>query len=294
MSQAPIHLYSDRLDVEVSQPGIAYAGTRFDWTGFVTQVNLDGRHTFCVPEDYRPGQGTGGIGLCNEFGIDAPIGYEEAGVGETFPKLGIGLLGRLDERPYSFWYPHQILAHFPIQVAIQNDQATFTTQPLDCRGYAVRLVKTLRAEKNQLRIDYQLENVGSRPIHTNEYVHNFVGIDQRHFGPEYVLNFPYPTAIEEPSAENAILTCNGAHLIQKETPQEAFYARLTGFHQTAEPQWELVYQPAGTAMREYDEFTPTRIAVWGTQHVISVEVFHAIDLLPGQTQRWARRYEFLE
>jgi len=40
-SIAPIVLKSDQLTVEIAQPGVFYNGTRFDWSGFITQVTLD-------------------------------------------------------------------------------------------------------------------------------------------------------------------------------------------------------------------------------------------------------------
>jgi hypothetical protein len=46
-------------------------------------------------------------------------------------------------------------------------------------------------------------------------------------------------------------------------------------------------------VREYDDFTPARVALWGTKHVASPEVYIDIDLEPGQSQTWTRRYEFL-
>ncbi len=45
-------------------------------------------------------------------------------------------------------------------------------------------------------------------------------------------------------------------------------------------------------MREYDDFTPVRVAVWGVAHVISAEIFASIQIQPGETQEWTRRYEF--
>src|SRR4030043_185045 len=91
----PIKIHSDQLAVEIAQPGSLYSGPRFDWTGFITQVTLvspEGtRHTFCVPESLEPGKGTGGWGLCNEFGNDKAIGYTDAQPGAAFPKLGICL-----------------------------------------------------------------------------------------------------------------------------------------------------------------------------------------------------------
>ena len=69
-----MQIVSSRLAVEISEPGTLYRGARFDWTGFVTQVTLDQQHTFCAPEALPGGRGTGGMGLCNEFGIRQPLG----------------------------------------------------------------------------------------------------------------------------------------------------------------------------------------------------------------------------
>jgi hypothetical protein len=78
-------------------PKCARQGTRFDWTGFITQVTLDGRHTFYSRETIGDQSTTGGIGLCNEFGNELSIGYTDAKPGENFSKLGIGLRTRTDE-----------------------------------------------------------------------------------------------------------------------------------------------------------------------------------------------------
>jgi hypothetical protein len=316
----PIVLTTDRLAVEISQPGAAYAGTRFDWTGFITQVTLDGKHTFCVPEDYEPGKGTGGIGICNEFGIDLPIGYEDAVPGEPYPKLGVGLLTRLDKPVYSFWYPHVIATHFPISISTFSDKAVFTLEPRDCRGFSTRLVKTLSVTGNQLSVHYHLQNTGSRPIHTNEYVHNFIGLDKHLLGPDYILRLACPIAFEDTSSmfqtsapkwmqrffpsliksavqraverQQSILRVEGTQLNLRAAPKEAFYFRFSGLALTDQPQWELVHQPSGVSMREYDNFAPCRIALWGTTHVISVEIFIDIDLKPGESLEWNRRFEF--
>ena len=90
LTEAYIGLKSDRLLVEIAKPGTVYAGSRFDWTGFITQVYLDGKHTFCAYEDVVPGLGSGGIGFCNDFGLNTPIGYDEAEIGEGYMKIGIG------------------------------------------------------------------------------------------------------------------------------------------------------------------------------------------------------------
>jgi len=297
-----IMLRSDRLAVEIVSPGTEYQGTRFDWTGFITQVTLGGSgsthpHTFCVPESLQPGQGTGGIGLCNEFGNDLAVGYADARPGDLFPKLGIGLLQRTDEAPYNFFRPYEIAQRFPIEVETAADRATFTVQPLDCRGYAVRLRKTVAAQGNQIQIAYQLENVGRQPIVTNEYCHNFVGIDRHPIGPDYRLRLPYRIEVEMPSGVMGrmlgVLAIGDQEIGFRATPHQPFYCLLKGFARSERPQWELVHVPSGVGMRETDDRAPSRVAVWGTTHVISAEVFVDVHVQPGETQAWTRRYEFL-
>jgi hypothetical protein len=294
--QSPTTLRSSRLTVEIAAPGSVYAGTRFDWTGFVTQVTLDRQHTFCMPESLTPGQGSGGIGLCGEFGIDKAIGYHDVSPGEGFPKLGIGLLKRPDGERYDFFRPHEIVQTFPIQVAATETQARFVVDPIDCRGYAVRLTKTLSVDGNWLKVSYRLDNVGSNHISTNEYCHNFMGIDQQPIGPDYRLRFPYQVELQLPPhmPPQPILSVSGNDLTLNGTPQRPFYCRPLGFSQTEEPQWELFHLPSGVGLREYDDFAPMRVAVWGTAHVISAEIFVDIALQPGETQTWMRRYMFFK
>ncbi|MBN1876407.1 MAG: hypothetical protein JXA33_19440 [Anaerolineae bacterium] len=314
IESSPIFLQNDRLTVEVAQPGSVYAGTRFDWTTFITQVTLDGTHTYCVPESLEPGQGTGGSGLCNEFGIEEAIGYDDAQPGECFPKLGIGLLVKPEPPPvegeghsrgprragYNFFLPHEIAARFPIHIDVTETQATFILDPVACRGYAARLTKTVSIDGAELTIAYVLENVGESPIKTTEYIHNFTGIDGHAMGPDYRLRLPYTIQFDSPSepfAEQlaqmmAVLDIQDGDIRCKATPEHAFYCRPLGFTRTDAPQWELIHEPSGVGMREYDDFTPDRVAVWGTTHVISAEIFVPVSVQPGETQRWTRRYEF--
>jgi hypothetical protein len=311
-----IILKTDCLTVDIARPGSVYAGTRFDWTAFITQVTLDSAagagHTFCVPESYEPGQGTGGIGLCNEFGIEEAIGYDEAQPGECFPKLGIGLLVKPEPPPetdsprgprrtgYNFFLPHEIAAKFPVQIDASETQVTFTIEPADCRGYAARLTKTVSVDGAELTIAYALENVGEKPIETTEYVHNFTGIDGHAMGPDYRLRLPYtiefpPIPPEFADRANKMvedLDFQGGDIRLKTAPQHPFYCRPLGFSKTDAPQWELIHEPSGVGMREYDDFAPDRVAVWGMTHVISAEIFVPISIQPGETQCWMRRYEF--
>jgi hypothetical protein len=316
----PICIRSERLTVEIAEPDSVYNGTRFDWTGFITQVELDKKHTFCVPESYTPGEGTGGWGICNEFGNEKAVGYEDARPGEPFPKLGIGLLKRPNSAPYNFLRLHEIVQHFPIEVQTSEAEARFVVEPLDCRGYAARLIKTVGVHDNWLEIAYKLENVGTRPIDTHEYAHNFIGIDKNLLGPDYCLRLPYPIRLENLAGAFrkmappilrllpgflldrliARIALPGMKVVQIEgneigfraTPSKPLYCRPLGFSKTDSFQWEITHRSSGVGLREYDDFNPSRVVVWGTTHVLSAEIYVDIRLQPGETQTWLRRYEF--
>lgn len=313
-------LQNNRLTVEIATPGVLYRGTRFDWTALITQVTLDHIHTYCTVESLKPGEGSGGIGLCNEFGIDLPIGYMDAAPGDSFPKLGVGLLKKPDAGEYSFMRPYEITQPFQVNIDKTDDSAVFTVNPIDCRGYAVKLVKKLFLDQNRLLIEYSLENTGSQPILTNEYCHNFLAIDQRPVSQDYILEFPYPVQLEnlgsqftrmlppflrklpaswQESLASLLIRKRISNLFFKaktvgfkKPPAAPFYFRPVGFSKTDQFQWELRQHQSKVGIREYSDFEPIRIAVWGASHVISAEVFIAVELKPGENKNWTRTYEF--
>ena len=276
-----IQLHSQRLEALLSYPGCTYRGSRFDWTGFITQVTLDGQHTFCIPESLQSNTGSGGSGLCTEFGIDLPVGYDEAHPGELFPKLGIGLLRRPDNEAYSFGRTYEVAQPFPMQVETCPDQVNIRIEPIDCHGFAARLVKTIRLRENKLETTCDLHNTGQKAILTHEYAHNFVAIDRQPVGPDYRLHFPYPVSYDEKATVSLdMLDIQGSE-VGFNNPLASLYLRPLGYAQTANPQWEMTLKSNGVGLREVDDFTPMRVAVWGTFHVLSPEIFVGISLQPG-------------
>jgi hypothetical protein len=186
MTKCSFSLSNRRLNVEVARPAAIYRGSRFDWSGWISKVTLDGAHTFTSSESLISGEGTGGFGLCNEFSMNQPIGYYDCLPGETFPKLGVGLLTRPDEAQYNFFRNYSVNP-FPIEITQTNNSITFESETQPCRGFAARLKKIICMEENMLRIDYQLINIGSKTLETDEYNHNFVNINGSMLGPAYRL-----------------------------------------------------------------------------------------------------------
>jgi len=287
-----IHLRNERLSVAITEPGVGYRDARFDWSGFITQVTLDDEYSFCAPESLEEGEGSGGIGLCNEFGIFRPIGYDDARIGEQFPKLGVGLLQKIDDEVYDFTRDYPV-APFPIHWQIQPDCVEFTIEPLPCRGYEARLKKIISLHDNDLRIEYELENVGEKPLRTHEYGHNFVAVNGGAPGPDYSLQLQPGVLLRKmPPA-----LFQEASTIHWSAPLAApLMVRSANFAsgECDSMSWELTHAPSGCGLREKIEGRILRFALWCAPHVISPEVFIDINLQPGEKQRWTRRTTFFK
>ena len=283
-----IGLKNHRLEVMVALPNQVYKGSRFDWTGFVSQVTLDDKHTFCTQESLRPDEGTGGIGLCNEFGIERAVGYDEAPILGKFPKIGIGLLVKQDEQPYSFLRDYAI-EPFPILIDQADTAVTFTSLPVEHNGYAVHLTKSIQLRDHFIEINYNLRNVGHKTIRSEEYNHNFVSIDHSPIGPLYRLTLPSGL---KPDSLPSLLVTDGQQWSWARTPDAPFYFKTEGFDPAGSYSWQLTHLTQGVGMREYNDFPIMNFALWGTTHVVSPEVFFDIQLNPGETKSWKRTYEF--
>lgn len=282
------------LTVDIAEPG-DYNGTRFDWTGFITQVTLeDGKHTFCVPESLHAGKGSGGIGLCNEFGISRAIGYAEAAAGEWFPKPGVGLLQKTDTGAYDFMATYPLI---PAEIKTESSrhEILYKVKSEECRGYGMLLSKRISLHGDRLTIDYLLENTGVKPLHTEEYIHNFVGINDAPAGKDYELRLPGEAGVHEPESSytSGLLHVSENVVSWTAVPDRPFYCRLSGWEkEEADWYWELVHKPSGAGIRESGSFRPERMALWGERHVISPEVFAGISILPRHSRDWSRSYQF--
>ncbi len=283
-----------RLDIE--EPGEGYVGSRFDWTGKITQITFRGRHTFCTEETTDPADiHRGGRGLFNEFGIDAPLGYEGCPVGDVFLKPGVGLLTRVSEEPYGFQQAYPVTpgtTHWELG----DRSVSFEFRGATTRGHDVVLVKEIALDESGFSIDYALTNRGDSLVRTNEYVHNFLAIDHEPLGPGYRLTctFSLPTTgFSESLNPGGVVGLRDDHVSWSQAPASPFYFGGLQPGTGERVGWRLEHTERRLAIEESVGFAVHRFALWGAGHVVSPELFKRIEIPAGRTGRWSRSYQVL-
>lgn len=289
-----ITLRSDRLTVEIAEPGVfPNTTTRFDRAGFITEVTLDGRDTFCQSEPETLSHVcSGGRGLCSEFLMEAPS--VEAKIGEQFPKLGIGLLTRHGEEPYVFFHRYDCMP-FPVRVSQKSaDCVEFVTEPVNCMGYGARQRRAVSVRGNTLTMAITVENCGEKTLEFSEYCHNFLSLEHRNIGPDYVLKMPLCSQIgKEPVMGCALegredgfgFSGFSHHASMMTFPQEEILGQAPFC-------WELSHRESPLTVTEEISVKPCRGVIWAVDQIISPEIMCGFSILPGKSETWTRTWTF--
>jgi hypothetical protein len=272
-----------------------YRGSRFDWHGIVSKVEYAGHTLFNAwktPHDPNGHDDVGGT--AEEFGMFTPIGYDAAGPGEPFLKPGIGILQRADKEKYEFWKPYKVVSTGRVTTTSGPRKATFH-QDIEFQEYAYSYSKTveLDTDKPAFTIHREFKNTGKKPIRTDHYCHHFLSFDNKPVGPDYTLTFAVAPKPRAKSDFNKVARLNGADLtFTGPLDKGTIYLELDGFGEKSD----------GFAVKARDTKTGFGVKitgnvpvrewhVWGNKTTLCPEPFLDIKLDPGETKKWATRYE---
>jgi hypothetical protein len=169
-----------------------YRGTRFDWSGVIPSLEYKGHTYFGVwnASPYDPKLHDAITGPVEEF---TPLSFDDAKAGETFVKIGVGVLVKPDDKKYSFATNYEVKNQGKWTVNKQKDRVEFTHELKDEAGYAYIYTKTLRLVKGkpELVLEHRLKNTGTKDIATSTYNHNFFMIDKEPSNQNIRIKFPF-------------------------------------------------------------------------------------------------------
>lgn len=287
-----------------------YRGVRFDWSGVVADLEFAGHHLYrpwfgsTDPEVrdfiYKDGTIVAGTnsamtGPAEEF--QTPVGYESAKPGETFLKVGVGLLRKIDDTPYAFSKHFELVDGGKWTVQKNPTSITFT-QVLGGKGsdYAYVYTKTLRlvGDSSVLVIEHRLKNTGKLPIVTKLYDHNFLTVDGRDVGSGYSISVPYKIASTRlPDSKFVKMDGSTAEYVADLQGQDRVVFGLQGFSsQASDNRFTVVNDAAKLRITIEGDRPLTNASVWSIRSVLAVEPFIDVQADPGKDARWSYTYTY--
>jgi hypothetical protein len=283
---------NNTLEVAIDTPLENYKGSRFDWSGKISSIKFENLPLTTIEDTSSKDVNFLGKGLYNEFGITSPVGYNETPMGGWFHKIGIGLLKK-EHKDYLFHRNHLIKpARFDI--AYEDQKIIIICKSELVNGYSYILKKEISIFENSFTINYFLHNTGEKKIITDEYVHNFMAINNALIGKDYTLKFPFQidsTLFDETvNSENKVEIGSDTVTFREAPKKQFFFSNLTG-GKDLEAGWTLINLKANLGIKEKGNFKTDKINLWGWRHVISPELFFKISVDPKKTIEWSRKFE---
>lgn len=271
-----------------------YRGTRFDWAGQISSLESGGHSYFGKWfEKYDPLLHDAIMGPVDDF---YPVGYDEAKVGETFLKIGIGTMVKPEETKYNFPQKYKIVNTGAWKVKKKKDHIDFTHKFSDEKNaYLYKKTVKLVDGKQEMEIFHTLINQGKTVIDTRVYNHNFFVMDNQITGPDFTVGLQFSAYPEKPSPQvtgeiqektivfNKVFAKND-HLV---------YAPLLGYGNEAKDyDFRIENHKTGAAVRVTCDKPIIRLVFWSAEKTICPEPYIAIKIAPGESFSWKYNYEF--
>ena len=272
-----------------------YRGTRFDWSGIIEHVDsVDHRYYAPLHANHNPEGHDFVSGPAEEFAMFDPMGFAEAAAGESFVKIGVGLLMRGKESEYRFDGNYKIIRAGEWDIEHGSDRVDFLQDFVGERGWAYRYRKVIRLLPGlpELTIEHRLENTGEKEIDVNNYNHNFTLIDGVPYGPDYRVEFPFTTASPMPINDLAWFRDNAVE-VDKPLGERSLWLPLFEGDGPANYNAALIRNLRTGATLEFRGDAPiTRMVFWAVERAVCPEPFISLRLAPGQAQQWSSWYRF--
>jgi hypothetical protein len=275
-----------------------YRATRFDWSGVISRLEYAGHSYFgqWFPR-YDPTLHDAITGPVEEFRTgDSALNYADAKPGETFVKIGVGVLRKPEEARYAFRTAYAIVDNGKWSIKRTADSVLFTHEVTDpASGYAYLYRKTVRLTPGsaQLVLEHSLTNTGRKVINTSVYDHNFFMIDGRPIGPDVAIRFPFALKGARSMAPLAELRGGQIAYLKELQQGEIASTPLEGFGTSpADYDIRVENRAAGAGVRITADRPLARVVFWSMRNTACAEPFIEGRIEPGHEFTWRITYDF--
>lgn len=283
-----------------------YRGTRFDRAGVVAHATYKGQdygqywfssyspavHDFAwLNGQVTVSTASGAAGPSEEF---TAIGFNEAGMGGKFLKIGVGILKR-DTDPYVFVHSYPVLNEGTRGYSATKSSVRLTQKLNDKEtGWGYSYVKTVRLTpgKPQMTIEHVLTNTGKKDLVTSVYCHNFLSLSEGNENVELTAPFTL-TATKPLAADAAVVNGKTLKYLRAVKEGESVTSPFTGYGASASDyDFKVVNTKTGFGQRIRADQPLSQINFWSIRTTFSWEPYIAISLKPGETKRWTYTYDY--
>lgn len=308
-----LQIANDLVKANIYLPDAAlgfYRGTRFDWSGVVSSLRCEG-HEYYGPwftrrdpsvfdfifqgSEIVAGAHSAITGPAEEFVL--PQGYEDARAGGSFAKIGVGLLRKPDNAPYSCYNDYEIVDEGSWVIESTPTTVAFT-QRLDASragyGYLYRKSLSLGMSEPQLVIEHSLQNTGRVALRTPHYNHNFLTLDHKSIGGNLSITFPFVIS-SDAAFDPAFVSAQGRQITYRNdlVDDEVVAFPLFGFGTSSNDYDIGIYDRlSGAGVRMSGDKPLSKLAVWSIRSVLSVEPFIDVNVEPAATFIWTYKYSY--
>jgi len=264
-----------------------YRATRFDWAGQIASLEYQGHNYFGQWfERYDPKLHDSILGPVESFNA---IGYDEAPVGGTFLRIGVGYLRKPEETRLSDFKTYDITDGGKWSVKTGEDWVEMTH---DLAGaYVYR--KTVRVSKGQLVLEHSLRNTGKTTLDTNVFNHNFYMLDNQPTGPDIVVSVPFDLGHGDDWRGPGETKGKELRYLQELEKGQTVSSTLTGYADRASDfDIRVENRKTGAKVRQTGDRPLSRLYFWSIRTTVCPEPYIHVHVEPGQEQAWRIRYDF--
>ncbi|PHQ61968.1 MAG: hypothetical protein COC08_02730 [Maribacter sp.] len=291
-----VHISNGIIECEIYLPDAEngyYRGTRFDWAGVVSSLEYK-NHTYFGKwfKKYEPTIHDVIMGPVEAFD---PIGYDSAKPGETFVKIGVGILERPDTAKYHFSRSYKILDNGVWNFEIKKDKVDFAQQIVEGE-YPYTYKKSIRLKDNKMMVEHTLINNGDSTIKTNVFNHNFFVIDKQNTGPGVTITFPFTIEGDKSRLGEFAEIVNGNQIKfvkELETKDHPMIVELQGFGSSNKDYNIRVENKNSKAgVRITCDRPLSNVVFWSAIKTVSPEPYIDINVKGAESFSWTITYEF--
>lgn len=270
-----------------------YRGSRFDWSGVIADLEFKG-HSYYGQwfSKYDPRMHDAIMGPVEDF---LPIGFNEAKPGESFLKIGIGILVRPDTSKYSIVPPYEILNPGKWKVKTKSNWVEFLHN-LNDTSYAYEYKKTIELikRKPEMVISHTLKNTGKKIIETEVYDHNFFMLDKQATGPGFTIRFTFDLTGEGGRADLAEIQKNQIVFLKElDKNEHVYYTALHGYGNSPKDyDIKVGNRNTGAEVRITCDKPLSKLVFWSASTTVCPEPYIQIKINPGESFSWKISYKY--